>query len=619
MNLVFIFGNCRSGKSFMMNCLAGTRGVFDVVNTADPCTVGVDVSNHFVALPTLLRRAERLAALDDKSSSTSSSSSLPLPPPSSSNLASAKKSEDRTLVGFVDVEGQGAQDNLYDTKLALPLLLTSKIVLFNHKGAPTVANMLAQLGVLAKSAEYIEIGGDETKGTEGVSATKAKTGGVAVGVAAAVQDGGSAKQFGHLHVLFRDFSFEGTVDSVYSQLMGMEVEPSAPAGKAGGNKLDRDRQLEAIKVIQERNRIRDLLLDNFESIHVWLFKQPASADDLKSHRELPEDVVDPEFVQEVNRLSIVLASQLRQPTLFGGSAVTGPKVQTLLTQITASLNVSGSISVPSVFRAMENEQASAVLRECENAWTAVVSRLKKTLPTAAETLSNETKESAAKVLRDFDAQLADCVLVEDRDRKRSELVATIGRDVASLEADNAARVLAALKDVTAESCAASKQAFEIFCGRVIPVEDKHVIDAEFQSTVRRHGENVRKKLGVFGSAVEALSEYKLCMMESEEVLTEFYMLKLAVNDARVKDGKISDLITQSEKQQSLLIEQGKALQQQTEDLQQELIRIRASKTEEEKQVAEFKERNAAILTQLEESRAEIAKLKAKKKTLCVVM
>ncbi len=39
-NLMFIFGNARSGKSFMMNCLAGVRGLFKVVNSSVPCTKG---------------------------------------------------------------------------------------------------------------------------------------------------------------------------------------------------------------------------------------------------------------------------------------------------------------------------------------------------------------------------------------------------------------------------------------------------------------------------------------------------------------------------------------------------------------------------------------------------
>ncbi len=43
------------------------------------------------------------------------------------------------LVGFVDVEGQGSEDATYDTLLALPLLLTSKVVLFNHKGMEAYA------------------------------------------------------------------------------------------------------------------------------------------------------------------------------------------------------------------------------------------------------------------------------------------------------------------------------------------------------------------------------------------------------------------------------------------------------------------------------------------------
>src|SRR5206468_977582 len=100
-----------------------------------------------------------------------------------------------------------AEDNSYDTMLALPLLLTSKIVLFNHKGAPTVSDMLSKLGVLARAADYIELA-EETK--ENNDEEESKTG------------PSSKKKFGHLHVLFRDFSFDGDKKSVYHQLFDME-------------------------------------------------------------------------------------------------------------------------------------------------------------------------------------------------------------------------------------------------------------------------------------------------------------------------------------------------------------------------------------------------------------
>lgn len=40
LNLAFIFGNARSGKSFMLNALTGVQSLFKVVNSAQPCTKG---------------------------------------------------------------------------------------------------------------------------------------------------------------------------------------------------------------------------------------------------------------------------------------------------------------------------------------------------------------------------------------------------------------------------------------------------------------------------------------------------------------------------------------------------------------------------------------------------
>jgi len=64
-------------------------------------------------------------------------------------------------IGFVDVEGQGADDSTYDTLLTLPLLLSSKVVLYNHKGAVLASEMLSRLAVLASAANYVD-GKDES-------------------------------------------------------------------------------------------------------------------------------------------------------------------------------------------------------------------------------------------------------------------------------------------------------------------------------------------------------------------------------------------------------------------------------------------------------------------------
>ncbi len=147
-------GNARSGKSFLMNSISGVSGLFKVLKSAEPCTKGVDISNFIATSTQLQQRAQALR----NAHITSPSSSSTIAPASSSSPSSSPS------LAFLDVEGQGAEDGTHDTLLALPLLLTSKIVLFNHKGAPTVSDMLSKLGVLARAADYIQLDDDSVGG-----------------------------------------------------------------------------------------------------------------------------------------------------------------------------------------------------------------------------------------------------------------------------------------------------------------------------------------------------------------------------------------------------------------------------------------------------------------------
>ena len=125
-----------------------------------------------------------------------------------------------------------------------------------------------------------------------------------------------------MHVLFRDFSFSGDRDEVYHQLMGKEKVVQSLKEKV---RLDLDlnclliliRSVHHIisshlittshsqphdsKGAKERNDIRELLLENFESIQVWLFKQPGTADQLLEYPELPEELIDPDFSKVCTR------------------------------------------------------------------------------------------------------------------------------------------------------------------------------------------------------------------------------------------------------------------------------------------------------------------------------
>ena len=130
---------------------------------------------------------------------------------------------------------------LDDSRLVSPILLTSKVVIFNWKDSLQVDRMLNLLGVLARAAQGVECSTD-------------------------------AKIFGHLHMygnsccwcvlvihsdyrVFRDWNFVNkNTDEVYNELFSAE----------------RGRSSE----VSVRNQARRMLLDSFESIKIWLFPAP---------------------------------------------------------------------------------------------------------------------------------------------------------------------------------------------------------------------------------------------------------------------------------------------------------------------------------------------------------
>lgn len=96
------FGQARKGKSFLMNCLAGSEKLFNVRPSNTPCTNGIDISGYFVSLKDFQQGL-------------------------TSNSTPAGESSD-PYVGFVDAEGQGDRGVSYDVSLVCPLLLVVSVV-----------------------------------------------------------------------------------------------------------------------------------------------------------------------------------------------------------------------------------------------------------------------------------------------------------------------------------------------------------------------------------------------------------------------------------------------------------------------------------------------------------
>ncbi|RHY36869.1 hypothetical protein DYB25_011250, partial [Aphanomyces astaci] len=215
-NLISIFGAARQGKSFLMNLLANQQDLFRISNEKEPCTQGVDLSSHFMPL-------EAFSRING------------CPPVSSPNMS----------IGFVDAEGQGDRDITYDSRLVSPVLLASKVVIFNWKDSLQADRMLNLLAVLAKAAQNVELAEGETR-----------------------------KVFGHLHMyvcpfesptpascvvlrsVFRDWNFINTSPT--------EVHDTLFKKEKG-----------ASKEVSNRNLARHELSEAFESISIWLFPLPS--------------------------------------------------------------------------------------------------------------------------------------------------------------------------------------------------------------------------------------------------------------------------------------------------------------------------------------------------------
>ena len=78
---------------------------------------------------------------------------------------------------FVDTEGRGNQDDDNDITLLTPILLLSKVILFNWKGGLQIIQILNELAILVEVAKRVSSDSSQT--------------------------------FGHLFIVLRDFDFKG--------------------------------------------------------------------------------------------------------------------------------------------------------------------------------------------------------------------------------------------------------------------------------------------------------------------------------------------------------------------------------------------------------------------------
>ena len=187
-------------------------------------------------------------------------------------------------VAFVDMEGQGDKSIGYDVKLAKPLLLLTKVLLLNIicPHGPSRDELLAMLAVTAEAAGNI-IG---------------KTG----------------QLFGHLHIVLRDCMN----DEAVCRAIIFDKEDFAEENSE-----------EQQAALEERNRLRVLIADAYESVTVWCL--PKLVCDSSPPDTYWKSV--PGYVKTIERMRTAMRSQLSTPKLLNGTPLTGQLIGKLMSTV----------------------------------------------------------------------------------------------------------------------------------------------------------------------------------------------------------------------------------------------------------------------------------------------
>ena len=275
--------------------LGGSRHTFTVGHELDACTAGVDLG---------------LAMMPPSCLSTGDAAS-------SGDAADEAKTEgagdDAYRVAFVDVEGQGDQSVERDVALALPILLTSKVVLFNWKGGPQVNSMLNNLATLVTAARRVAMEEE---------------------MANPAAEGDFVGLFGHLHVVMRDQELVGTPEELRRKLF--------------------DNERGRTKAVSARNDIRNVLKDEFESLSVHFLPRPSGKVTVEDMAALPE----------VATLRATIAGQLAGgPKLFRGKPVTGTVAADLMPHLVETVNTSEEVSLKAAWVVVEEAMVARMLQE----------------------------------------------------------------------------------------------------------------------------------------------------------------------------------------------------------------------------------------------------------------
>ena len=168
-----------------------------------------------------------------------------------------------------------------------------------------------------------------------------------------------------------------------------------------------------------RDQIRKDVLNNFESVRVWLFDPPSdSTAVLKTKLSISK--CSTLFKSQLLSLRKALANQLVSPTLFGGQVMTAKSLTSLVTLVVGALNKGETILPQSTYISMVKTEVHQIREKLGENMSKICDSVLGSIPVGADFKSEKV------AIKDFDEQIDGLV---------SAYVKEVGETVGSLKGD----------------------------------------------------------------------------------------------------------------------------------------------------------------------------------------
>ncbi|XP_068520478.1 guanylate-binding protein 1-like isoform X1 [Anas acuta] len=360
MVVVAIAGPYRSGKSYLLNWLAGQRRGFSLGSSVQAHTKGI----WMWCVPHPCKPGHTLVLLDTE--------------------------------GLGDTE-KGDTEN--DTWIFVLAVLLSSTLIYNSKGTIDQQAM-DNLHYVLKLSECVQVKtAPEEAGEEEAGAEQAGE-----------QEAGHEQPGLDRRALF----FSTFVWAVRDFTLQLEVD---------GKEISEDEYLEnALKLkdgssqeAQSYNRLRECIRQLFPERKCFVFDQPARKKDLPRLEELPDDMLDPEFQQQVERFCSYIGQNCPPKTIPGGREITGSRLGTLAENYVEAIRSGAVPCLESAVLALAQIENSAALKEAVDLYQR---QMEQRLPTET---TQELLELHARCEEEAMQLFMERAFEESRERFRAEL------------------------------------------------------------------------------------------------------------------------------------------------------------------------------------------------------